>query len=354
MEEKIYLPAPNEERERTVGDFKKKKAVKAFSRCMLSAVVYMLTATAVIYIAELLLILIFGSESAAKIAGNTYFIWGMQVLAMYVIAFPVLLLMVRKIPTALRKKSRLGLDEFVIIFFISEATMTVGALISNALTGTLSELFGYEINNDTSDMIMETPIWIVIIVAVIIGPIIEELIFRKIFIDRMSIYGDRLALIVSSVAFGIFHGNFSQAIYATALGFVLGYVYTRTRDIRYTALLHVLMNFFGTVPTLLISDSIERIEGLSPDAVISAEDMLTYYQDTVNLLSVTIVQYMLAIAGVVLFVYIMKKRAIKIPNGCDIKLPAKTVGRAVILNVGSIAFLLFCIFEFVLSILPPI
>lgn len=354
MEEKIYLPLPDGESERTVGAFKKKKAVKAYSRCLLAAVAYMLSATAVMYIAQLALVLILGTERASEISENTYFVWGMQVLAMYVIAFPILLLIVRGIPTALRKKSKLGLDEFVIIFLISEAVMTVGAIISNLLTYALSELLGYEINNDTSDLIMDTPVFIVVIVAVIIGPIIEELIFRKIFIDRMSVYGDRLAIIVSSVAFGIFHGNFSQAIYATALGFILGYVYAKTRDIKYSCLLHIMLNFMGTVPTLLINDSLERIENISPDAVLSGEDMLTYYSDTMNVLGVTVVQYMLAIAGAVLFIYIIKKRAFKVPDGCDVRLPCGTVTRVAFLNLGAILFLLFCIFEFIISILPSV
>ena len=48
--------------------------------------------------------------------------------------------------------------------------------------------------------------------------------FRKLIIDRMSIYGDKLAIIVSSIAFGLFHGNFYQIFYATLIGFILGYV----------------------------------------------------------------------------------------------------------------------------------
>ena len=57
--------------------------------------------------------------------------------------------------------------------------------------------------------------WHSVIVAVIVGPLAEEVMFRgKLYetIDRA--YGYVAAIIVTSLLFGIFHGNITQFIYA--------------------------------------------------------------------------------------------------------------------------------------------
>jgi membrane protease YdiL (CAAX protease family) len=176
------------------------------------------------------------------------------------------------VPYIKRKRSKLSLEEFVVIFFICQGIMTFGAMISNALTSFLSSLLGYTVNNETSDLMMDTPIWIVILIAVIIGPLFEELMFRKIFMDRISAYGDRFAILVSAISFGIFHGNFSQLIYATGLGLVLGYVYSKTRNVMYSFLLHALINFFGSIPVMLISDNLDRVLAVADPSTLPFEE----------------------------------------------------------------------------------
>ena len=101
--------------------------------------------------------------------------------------------------------------------------MFVGNMIGSSLNGIIGTILGHEIKNSTSDLIETTPLWLVFLVVVIIGPIVEELMFRKLMIDRLGRYGDAVAITVSSIAFGLFHGNFYQFFYAAMLGFVLGY-----------------------------------------------------------------------------------------------------------------------------------
>lgn len=56
---------------------------------------------------------------------------------------------------------------------------------------------------------------------VVMAPICEEILFRKILIDRIRLYGDKAAILVSSVVFGLSHGNFYQFFYAFGIGLVL-------------------------------------------------------------------------------------------------------------------------------------
>ncbi len=330
----------------------KKEAKRVFSRCALAAFIYSLVATAVIYITQIVLVLVLGIEGSARVFGNTYFLWGMQVLAMYIIAYPVFLLLLKGVSPSKKSRSKMGLDEFVILFFISEAIMTIGSLLSNTLTSFLSSILGYDIANKTSDLIMDTPVWIVILVAVIIGPIFEELIFRKAFIDRMGVYGDRVAIVFSAVSFGIFHGNFSQVIYATGLGLILGYIYVKTGDVRYSIAMHITLNFLGTVPSLFIMEAAERLDNMDPNAALEAEAALQMMQDSLSVMGVAIVQYGLAITGVVLFVKLLRERRIRIPNSAEIRLPSQEVLPVTVANVGAILFLIYSALQFVLSILP--
>lgn len=75
-------------------------------------------------------------------------------------------------------------------------------------------------------------------------------------------YGEKLAVIVSALLFGLFHANLSQLFYAFLLGLLLGYVYLRTGKLRYSIALHMLFNLLGSIvgPALLGS-------GVTPLAV---------------------------------------------------------------------------------------
>ena len=87
----------------------------------------------------------------------------------------------------------------------------------------------------------------ILLVAVIIGPIAEELIFRKFLLDRIAGYGQITAMLMSGLIFGLAHGNFFQFFYAFAIGVIFAWVYLRTGRIRYTMLLHMMINFCGSL-----------------------------------------------------------------------------------------------------------
>ena len=81
----------------------------------------------------------------------------------------------------------------------------------------------------------------------VIGPIMEEVMFRGFLLKRARIFGDRTAVVYTAVMFGLMHGNIAQFLYATAIGLIFGYVAVKTNSIRYTVLLHIAVNTFSTV-----------------------------------------------------------------------------------------------------------
>ncbi len=175
-------------------------------------------------------------------------------LSMYPAAFPLCWLIVRTVPK--RGPSwqfAAGGKRFAAIFVISLGAMLTGNLIGQILMMVVSVLTRQPMINDVQQLILEMEPWSILIAAVIVAPILEELLFRKFLLDRVACYGQLTAVLMSGVLFALAHGNFYQFFYAFALGVIFAYVYLRTGRIRYTILLHMMVNFSGSiVPVLLL------------------------------------------------------------------------------------------------------
>lgn len=79
----------------------------------------------------------------------------------------------------------------------------------------------------------------------IVAPVIEEIVYRGYAMRSLSKYGKTFAIIASSILFGVMHSNLPQAIFATLVGIVLGYV-AMEYSIIWSMVLHILNNLvFG-------------------------------------------------------------------------------------------------------------
>ncbi|HBB29844.1 MAG TPA: hypothetical protein DC000_11505 [Clostridiales bacterium] len=86
-----------------------------------------------------------------------------------------------------------------------------------------------------------------IVGACLKAPIVEEIIFRKVMINKLVGYGEKLAIIVSSFAFALFHGNLYQLLYAFVLGAIFAYITIKSGTIKYAVILHIIINMLGSV-----------------------------------------------------------------------------------------------------------
>ncbi|WP_164986113.1 MULTISPECIES: CPBP family intramembrane glutamic endopeptidase [Enterococcus] len=95
------------------------------------------------------------------------------------------------------------------------------------------------------------------LVTVIVGPINEEVVFRRILIgDGNKIFSKTLLLIFSSVSFGLIHihkiSELPIAIPYICAGFIFGYIYIRFNNIFSSIAIHVLNNLIGILLLLFI------------------------------------------------------------------------------------------------------
>ena len=282
-------------------------------------------------------------------------IWSLLIssLVQYLIAFPVLLLTLIGTDRAVKKeKTKLSFDDFVLFLFIGEALMFAGNLIGTSLNGMVENLTGKLPENGIANIISETPSWLILVLAVIIGPIVEELIFRKIMIDRLSIYGDRAAIIFSAVAFGLMHGNLYQFFYAALLGALLGYVYTLTHNVRYTVYMHMIINFLGSVVALPVEKAMERLTELMESAANGQEVNITELFSSATITAAySAIQYGMIAGGIIAFIYFLKKGRLKINNEKEIFLPDKEIYKNGIVNVGAILFISVSVITMLLNLI---
>ena len=180
-------------------------------------------------------------------------------LAMYPAAVPACYVVMRRTPRAVQTwRQPLGVGRFLCVFIISTGFMYIGNLVGQFLMTIVGMITGRPIINDVQEMIMAMEPWAIVIVAVIVGPIVEELVFRKFLLDRIAGYGQITAMLVSGLIFGLAHGNFFQFFYAFALGMIFAYMYLRTGSVKHTILLHMMINFCGSVLPLALLKVMER------------------------------------------------------------------------------------------------
>lgn len=95
-----------------------------------------------------------------------------------------------------------------------------------------------------------------IVSAVIAAPILEELLFRGMIYRRLRDFCNaKLAIIISAVFFGVFHGNLVQFVYAFIIGLMLAYVYEKMKTIWAPIVFHVGANLLSVLITELIPQS---------------------------------------------------------------------------------------------------
>lgn len=126
--------------------------------------------------------------------------------------------------------------------------MYLANLVTLLLLGALSAMEGKPFANGTIETVSSMPFLPNFVFGVILAPILEELVFRKLLLDRVRHWGDRLSILISALFFACYHTNLFQFFYAFAVGALFAYLTLRTGTVRYSILLHGLINLVGGRP----------------------------------------------------------------------------------------------------------
>lgn len=271
--------------------------------------------------------------------------WLVSFLPLYAVAIPIGFLILRTVPAQPPERIDLRPGQFLTVAAVSIFMMYAGSFVGSLVAGVLQNVLGITVENPVEELVIGSSVVPRILVTVILAPIIEEFIFRKQLIDRMRVYGSRLAVVLSALMFGLFHGNLSQLFYAAALGLVFGYVYQRTGKMRYSVALHMLINFMGSVIAPVFLEhmpELEQLETMELTAIIENFSWMLAY------LLYAFVLFGGAITGLVLLCVNFRKLTFA---PAERKLPRGTEFQTACLNVGMILLLIGCVGEILLSLL---
>ena len=243
-----------------------------------------------------------------------------NIVDMYLIAVPIFALFMKLTNDSVTKvKGTISKSLYIRLIFIMFPVTYALAIFSNHLASAVSG--GKAENPLINNFLSENNVLAVIMVSVL-APIFEELVFRKILIDRTRRYGELTAIIYSSLAFGLFHCNIYQLFYAFVIGLILGYVYIRTGNVLLTIIMHMLMNSSSAI-----------LYPLSPL-------VYDYFKKAVSVI------------GVIAIIYTLIKRDIKLESEKD-EVSTKDISAVAFRNPGTILFALVCILFMLYSLLAP-
>lgn len=267
------------------------------------------------------------------LTGSSWGVWLGTFLPLYLVAVPVGLGLLKNLPAQTPESKKLSVKHFFILLLVGYCLIYGGSLLGVGLSALLS---GGQAENTVAEYAMDTnPLKI--LVMVILAPLIEEYIFRKQIIDRTAKYGEKSAVFFSALTFGLFHGNLFQLFYAFGIGLVFAYIYIRTGRLRYSVLMHGIVNFMGAVVapwvmSLVDMDALAAIDpGMAPEALLEAYVIYMFYALALN---------GMALAGLIQ-ILIHYRHLVWKP--ADAQLPKGMAVKTAYLNMGMIVLVLLCL-----------
>lgn len=119
-------------------------------------------------------------------------------------------------------------------------------LLVGIIVSLIYNIFAYYMN----DFIFKTNLFnennhilITLLATGVLGPIIEELMFRGIIYNEFkNKFTNMQAILLTTTFFAIIHFNIFQMVYAFAIGFILIFVYEKYKTIKAPIILHMMSN----------------------------------------------------------------------------------------------------------------
>ncbi|WP_407454178.1 CPBP family intramembrane glutamic endopeptidase [Methanobrevibacter sp.] len=177
----------------------------------------------------------------------------------YILPLPILIFLMKKLDSENIEKESLSIKTLLLYFCISYSLMIIGNIIGLAITALIGNAIQSDIANPIQNLINSTDMILNLVIISIIAPIFEEIIFRKLLIDRTIKYGAKISIILSATMFGLMHGNLNQFFYAFLLGGFFAFVYMKTGKLIYTIILHISLNLIGSVLSLFVVESLNAV-----------------------------------------------------------------------------------------------
>lgn len=280
-----------------------------------------------------------------------------SMLTTYIIAVPLMMLVIKRVPKkgSIQPCTMTG-KQWIVTFLICYAGMYLANIAGNIITNIVGNLKGSTVTNEIVETALANAAWVNILVMVLLAPVLEELLFRKMLIDRTIKYGEGISVLISALFFGLFHGNLNQFAYAFVIGGVFAFVYVKTGNVKYTIYMHMLVNFLGSA----VSMGLLKLSGMDQLALAATDPekmadvsyltniFMSHLSGMLLLCLYALVLIILVIVGIVLFFKNIKKiHLLTSPNSVA---PGARF-RTYFLNGGMILFIVWWLVQIILQLL---
>lgn len=255
----------------------------------------------------------------------------------YLLPLPIFIYIMRKTEAKTLEKHKMTVKTFVICISITMFLMWIGNIMGVIITSGIGSLIQHEVANPINDVINNSGLVANLIIITTIAPIFEELIFRKLLIDRTIKYGGTISVLLSGLLFAFFHGNLNQFFYAFLLGGFFAIIYIKTGQIKYTIGLHMIINFIGSVVSLFVSQPLMDLANGSVISPTSTFGVILYILITLGL----------TVMGLI---YSIKYFDKSLFDGSEKEIILKNPVSTILLNPGIICFILLMSYTIFTSI----
>lgn len=279
----------------------------------------------------------------------------LSMVPMYFLAFPLLILvMVKKVPAVKIEKRKMTAGQYVLAAIICLGLAYAANFFGNILTSLIGMMKGGMVENEIANLSSSLSPAMVFFYMVLCAPIMEEFIFRKLIVDRTVRYGQGVAIVVSGLMFGLFHGNLNQFIYAATIGMFLAFLYVKTGNIKITISLHMLFNFIGGFISSLLIRMIDLESYLEAASNGNLQDIMSQMMDHIAGWILYGIFFLfvfgMLIAGLILFIVFAAKKRFTCEKG-EIYIPRQLKYNIAFGNAGMLVFSAFWILQIVLQLL---
>ncbi len=255
----------------------------------------------------------------------------------YLLPLPIFIYIMRKTEAKTLEKHKMTVKTFVICISITMFLMWIGNIMGVIITSGIGSLIQHEVANPINDVINNSGLVANLIIITTIAPIFEELIFRKLLIDRTIKYGGTISVLLSGLLFAFFHGNLNQFFYAFLLGGFFAIIYIKTGQIKYTIGLHMIINFIGSVVSLFVSQPLMDLANGSVISPTSTFGVILYILITLGL----------TVMGLIYSIKYFDKSQF---DGSEKEIILKNPVSTILLNPGIICFILLMSYTIFTSI----
>lgn len=143
------------------------------------------------------------------------------------------------------------------------AVQLVFSWIAGAMEAGLN-MFGYSAMASIEAATSSSTTISMFVYASFVAPVVEELVYRGFVMGVLRKYGKVLAIVISSVLFGMMHGNIPQALFAFSVGLVLGYV-AEEYSLKWAIAIHMMNNFVFAEVVALVG----KVFGENAEAIVN-------------------------------------------------------------------------------------